>query len=168
MAISNVMSESLISAGNAMKMAEIRQGLNKKLENKAGVLSAEIKLDGGRGTDTGKKKEELEKTEEKASKISAKSIEALSDMNNDLRSAVKKELEERRAEKKKTEKAAEKKRIEKEEQKRRPEKASDKTEEEAGRNEGAQEIGSVNIVADVIMPETGVVESVGTKVDVKT
>ena len=34
-----------------MKMAEIRQGLNKEMENRADVLNAEIKLDGGRGAD---------------------------------------------------------------------------------------------------------------------
>ena len=168
MAISSVMSESLISAGNAMKMAEIRQGLNKELGNKAGVLNSEIKLDGGRGADTGKKEKELEKTEEKASKLSAKSIEALSDMNNDLRSASEEDLKERRAEKKRTEKAAEKKRTEKEEREYRLEKASDKKEDEASLKEGTQETGFVNIVADGITPETGVVGSVGTKVDVKT
>ena len=167
MAISNVMSESLISAGNAMKMAEIRRGLNKELGNKAGVLSAEIKLDGGRGADTRKKEEELEKTKEKASKICAKSMEALSTMNNDLRSAAEEDLEERSAEKKRTEKAAEKKRAEKEEQQHRLEKAADKKAEGTDRSEGAQETGSVNIVADGITPETGVVESVGVRVDVK-
>ena len=128
MAISSVMSEALISAGNAMKMAEIRQGLNKEL---------------------GK-------------------IETLSDMNNDLRSASEEDLKERRAEKKRTEKAAEKKRTEKEESEHRLEKASDKKEDEASLKEGTQETGSVNIVADGITPETGVVGSVGTKVDVKT
>ena len=54
MAISSIMSQSLISAGNAMKMAEIRQGFNKEMENRADVLNAEIKLDGGRGADTRK------------------------------------------------------------------------------------------------------------------
>ena len=167
MAISNVMSESLISAGNSMKMAEIRQGVNKELGNRAGVLNAEIKLDGGRGADTRKKEEELEKTEEKASKISAKSMEALSDINNDLRGAAAEELEERMAEKKRAEKAAEKKRTEKEEQERRLEKATDKKAEETSPDEGALETSYVNVVADGITPETGVVEAVGTKVDVK-
>ena len=40
MAISSIMSQSLISAGNAMKMAEIRQGFNKEMENRADVLNA--------------------------------------------------------------------------------------------------------------------------------
>ncbi len=167
MAISNVMSESLISAGNAVKMAEIRRGLTKELEAKAGVLSAEIKLDGGRGADTGKKEKELEKTEEKASGISAKSTEVLSEMNNELQSVAKEDLEEKRAEKKRTEKAAEKKKTEKAEQERKSEKASDKKAKETGLNEGARETGSVNIAADGIRPETGLVEAVGTKVDVK-
>lgn len=104
MAISNVMSKSLISAGNAVKMAEIRRGLN-----------------------------------------------------NELRSAAKEDLEEKRAEKKRTEKAAEKKKTEKADQERK----------ETDLNEGAGEMGSVNIAADGITPETGVVETVGTKVDVK-
>ena len=40
--------------------------------------------------------------------------------------------------------------------------------EETNLDEGAQETNHVNVVADGITPETGVVESVGTNVDVKT
>ena len=66
MSLSNVMSKSLISAGNSMQMARIQHGIKQKMDNEAGVLNAEIKLDGGRGGDVKKKKEELKEAEEKA------------------------------------------------------------------------------------------------------
>ncbi len=170
MAISGIMSQSLISAGNSMKMAEIRQGLNKDLENRAGVLNAEIKLDGGRGADTRKKEEEIEKTEEKASKVNAEAMNSLSEINNELRSAANSELAER-AEKKQAEKISEKRKAEKEEQAKQRKKMEEKNAGETG-NIGSGEIAEgntvVNCIADGVTPVSGVVEDVGRKVDIKT
>lgn len=171
MAISSIMSQSLISAGNAMKMAEIRQGFNKEMENRADVLNAEIKLDGGRGADARKKEEELEKTEEKASKVNAEAMNSLSEINNELRSAANRELEEARAEKKQAEKVAEKRKAEKEEQAKRLEKAEEKNEMDTAlgaSEESAEGTSVVNCVVDEITPVSGVVEGVGGKVDIKT
>lgn len=171
MAISSIMSQSLISAGNAMKMAEIRQGFNKEMENRADVLNTEIKLDGGRGADTRKKEEELEKTEEKASKISTETMNSLSEINNELQSAANKELEEARAEKKQAEKISEKRKTEKEERAKRLEKAEEKNEMDTAlgaSEESAEGTSVVNCVVDEIIPVSGVVEGVGGKVDIKT
>ncbi len=171
MAISSIMSQSLISAGNAMKMAEIRQGFKKEMENRADVLNAEIKLDGGRGADTRKKVEELEKTEEKASKGNAEAMNSLREINNELRSAANRELEEARAEKKQAEKVAEKRKAEKEEQAKRLEKAEEKNEMDTAlgaSEESAEGTSVVNCVVDEITPVSGVVEGVGGKVDIKT
>lgn len=171
MAISSIMSRSLISAGNTMKMAEIRQGLNKEMEHRAGVLNAEIKLDGGRGADTRKKEEELEKTEEKASKINVEAMNSLSEMNNELRSAANRDQEEARAEKKQAEKLSEKRKTDKEEQAKRLEKLQEKNVGETTNKESdeiAEGTTFVNFVADGITPASGVVEDVGGKVDIKT
>jgi len=171
MAISSIMSQSLISAGNAMKMAEIRQGFNKEMENRADVINTEIKLDGGRGADTRKKEEELEKTEEKASKVNAEAVNFLSEINNELQSAANKEQEEARAEKKQAEKISEKRKTEKEERAKRLEKMEEKNSGETSNN-GSDEIAEgntvVNCIADGITPASGVVEDVGGKVDIKT
>ena len=171
MAISSIMSRSLISAGNTMKMAEIRQGLNKEMKNRAGILNAEIKLDGGRGADTRKKEEELEKTEEKTSKISTETMNSLSEINNELQSAANKELEEARAEKKQAEKISEKRKTEKEERAKRLENMEEKNSGETSNN-GSDEIAEgntvVNCIADGITPDSGVIDSVGGKVDIKT
>ena len=45
MAISNVMTRSLLSASSAMKQVRAQEGIKKQMEGKAGVLKAEIKQD---------------------------------------------------------------------------------------------------------------------------
>ena len=49
MAISNVMTRSLLSASSAMKQVRAQEGIKKQMEGKAAVLKAEIKQDSGRG-----------------------------------------------------------------------------------------------------------------------
>ena len=47
MSVSNVMSSSLISAVNSMKVARMQNGIKKQMEDRAGVLEAEIKQEKG-------------------------------------------------------------------------------------------------------------------------
>ena len=57
MALSNVMTRSLISASSSMKQVKAQHAIKSQMEGKAGVLEAEIKQDSGRGGDVTKKKE---------------------------------------------------------------------------------------------------------------
>ena len=180
MAISNVMSQSLISASSSMKMARMQNGVKKQMEGHAGVLRAEIKQDGGNDP---KKQKELEETEEKAAKVETSTMNTLSDMNKDLRAAAKQDQEEIRAEKaaekKKAEKAAEKKKAEKKAQEERLEKAAqakiatdvDGTEVSAETkttdSAGVSGSISVDITSEGVTPSTDVATTVGAKVDVK-
>jgi len=176
MSLSNVMSKSLISAGNSMQMARIQHGIKQKMDNEAGVLNAEIKLDGGRGGDVKKKKEELKEAEEKAAEMNAATADTLSDMNKDIRKAAEKDLEESRLQKKQAEKAAERRAAKEEQEKRIAEAARRDTAEtlENAETDAAAEHGKgiagnvVDIAADGITPSTGTVKAVGVSVDVKT
>lgn len=115
MAISNVMTRSLLSAGSAMKQVRAQEGIKKQMEGKAGVLKAEIKQDSGRGGDTAKKEEELAVMEKKATEIGNMQMNQLSEMNKNMDKALKADAEElRRAEK--LEEQRDKKRAERREQ----------------------------------------------------
>ena len=170
MAISNVMSQSLISASSSIKMARAQNGIKKQMEDRAGVLEAEIKQEKGNAPE---KKKELEKTEEKASKVEASAMDTLSGLNSDLKRAAKEDQEtartEKAAEKKKAEKTAEKKRADKKEQEERLEKASDTENGEKlnGLNSGADPIEAVfvDIKADTMTPSAGTIATTGNKVD---
>ena len=100
MAISNVMTKSLLSASSAMKQVRAQEGIKKQMEGKAGVLKAEIKQDSGRGGDTAKKEEELAVMEKKATDIGNMQMNQLSEMNKNMNEASKADAEEqKRAEK---------------------------------------------------------------------
>ena len=49
MALSGIMTTSLLSANNSMKIARVQQGAKNQMDGHAGVLDAEIKLDSARG-----------------------------------------------------------------------------------------------------------------------
>ena len=175
MGLSNVMSQSLISAGNSMKMAEIQHGIKKRVDDKAGVLNAEIKLDGGRGGDVTKKKEELKEAEEKAAELNAAAAETLGDLIKGLKNAAEEDLKETRAEKRQAEEAA-KKKAEKEERSKKLNEAGRKEANKERENESSDaEIGSVygilenavNIAAEGVTPDTGIVKNIGVNVDIK-
>ena len=125
MGLTNVMSRSLLSAQMSMKTAKLQHGVKKQMDGRAGVLEAEIKLDSGRGGDVTKKKEELEKVEEKAADLENTQMNLLSEMNDNLKKAAEADAEEQRAEK-----AAEKKKAQKEEQEERLEEIRTKTDTE--------------------------------------
>ena len=167
MAISDVMSKSLISASSSIKAARMQNGIKKQMEDRAGVLEAEIKQEKGNAPE---KQKELEKTEKKASKVESMTMDTLSGMNTDLMKAAKEDREEERAEKKKAEKTAEQKRADKKEQEERLEKATKMDNEEHidGREPDNDPLnaGFVDIIADSMTPSTGTVDPIGTKVDV--
>ncbi len=156
MALSGIMTTSLLSANNSMKIARVQQGSKIQMDGHAGVLDAEIKLDSARGGEVRKKQEELEETKKKASEIEESTMNTLSAAAGDLKKAAKEDLEARRAEKaeekKKAEEAAEKKKAEK------------KATEEGTSIEGA----TINVVVDGVTPSAGTTGTVGVSVDEKS
>ena len=96
MAITNVMTQSLISAGNTMKQIKLQQSVRKELKGKAGVLDSEIKRDEASGADTTAKKEELAETEKKVDDIANKQMTQMSEMNKDMKEAAKADAEEQK------------------------------------------------------------------------
>ena len=171
MAISDVMSKSLISASSSIKAARMQNGIKKQMEDRAGVLEAEIRQEKGNAPE---KQKELEKTEKKASKVESMTLDTLSAINSDLKKTAKEDLEEaraeKRAEKKKAEKSAEQKRADKKEREERMEKSSDPEKEERIKdsepNNNPTDTVFVNIIADSMTPSTGTIDPIGTKVDV--
>ena len=173
MAISNVMSKSLISASSSIKAARMQNGIKKQMEDRAGVLEAEIKQEKGNAPE---KQKELEKTEKKAAKVENMTMDTLSEANTDLIKAAKEDQEkarsEKRAEKKKAERIAKQKRADKKELEEKLEKASDSENEEHIKdrkpNNDPSDTGFVNILADSMTPSTGTIDPIGTKIDVNT
>ena len=89
MALSGIMTTSLLSANNSMKIARVQQGAKNQMDGHAGVLDAEIKLDSARGGDVKKKQEELEETKKKASELEESTMNTLSAATDDLKKAAK-------------------------------------------------------------------------------
>jgi hypothetical protein len=162
MAISDVMSKSLISASSSINAARMQNGIKKQMEGRAGVLEAEIRQEKGNAPE---KQKELEKTEKKASKVESMTMDTLSGMNTDLMKAAKEDQEKARAEK-----AAEKKKAEKKELEERMEKASNTDNgeyiEDREPDNDPKSAGFVNVVADSMTPSTGTIDPLGAKVDV--
>lgn len=69
--------EAMLSADAAMKQADVHGGTAQKMENRAGVLETEIKLDEARGGDASAKKEELAETKAKAEEATASQMDSL-------------------------------------------------------------------------------------------
>lgn len=69
--------EAMITADTAMGQARIQGSVASKMEGRAGVLKAEIKLDGGRGWNVEAKQEELAEVEQKAMDATASQISSL-------------------------------------------------------------------------------------------
>jgi len=165
MALSGIMTTSLLSANNSMKIARVQQGAKNQMDGHAGVLDAEIKLDSARGGDVKKKQEELEETKKKASELEESTMNTLSAATDDLKKAAKDDLEARRAEK-----AEEKKRAEKAAEKKATEERIEKTGEAASSETGGGTLlegAIINVVADGVTPSTGVSGTIGVSVDEK-
>lgn len=181
MAITNIMTQSLLSANTSMQIARVQHGAKKEMDGHAGVLDAEIKQDEARGGDVKKKKEELEETKKKASELEASTMNTLTSTNEDLKKAAKEDLEARRIEKaeqkKKAEKAAEKKKAEKKATEERIEKIGEAATSETGEvSDGDHSVSvdgvsvegaTINVVVDGVTPSTGVTGTIGVSVDEK-
>ena len=89
MALSNVMTKSLISASSSMKQVRAQHAIKSQMEGKAGVLEAEIKQDSNTGGNVEKKKEELAHFQEKASELGKQEMSQLSELNSNMNEVAK-------------------------------------------------------------------------------
>jgi len=87
--LSQASMKAMISADSAMNQAKVQGSVATKMEGRAGVLEAEIKLDQARGDDAEKKKEELAEVQQKAVAAEAAQMNTLVDANKELEAAAK-------------------------------------------------------------------------------
>ena len=85
--LSHASMKAMISADSAMAQAKVQGSVTTKMEGRAGVLTAEIKLDQARGDDVEKKKEELAEVEKKAIEAESAQMNTLADANKELKEA---------------------------------------------------------------------------------
>lgn len=78
--------KAMITAGQAIEMADVTNGVKKSMEGEAGVLESEIKLDQASGADTTRKEQRLHEIEEKTSDLNRQSIADLDEANEELQS----------------------------------------------------------------------------------
>ncbi len=178
MALSGIMTRSLLAADTSRQIAHVQQSVKNKMDAHAGVLGAEIKLDEARGGDVTKKKEELDEINKKATSLGEATIKTLTSANEELEKAAKEDKEaEKAAEKKKAKKAAKKKEAEKIAEKKAEKKAEeDKLEKTLETTDGIHidnssgrvfEGTSVNVVVDTVTPSVIAPKGVGNEVDIK-
>ena len=79
----------MISAGTSMKQAKAQGSVATKMEDRAGVLESEIKLDQARGNDTQKKEEELADVQQKAQAATSSQLSTLADASKTMEEAAK-------------------------------------------------------------------------------
>ena len=87
--LSQASMKAMISADSAMEQARVQGSVASRMEGRAGVLEAEIKLDTARGDDVEAKKEELAEVQEKAVKAESAQMNTLVDANKELEEAAK-------------------------------------------------------------------------------
>ena len=87
--LSQASMKAMISADSAMAQAQVQGSIATKMEGRAGVLEAEIKLDQARGDDVEKKKEELAEVQQKAVQAESAQMNTLADANKELEAAAK-------------------------------------------------------------------------------
>ena len=87
--LSQASMKSMISADSAMAQAKVQGSVANKMDGRAGVLEAEIKLDMARGDDATKKKEELAEVGQKAITAETAQLNTLADANKELEAAAK-------------------------------------------------------------------------------
>ena len=98
--LSQASMKAMISADSAMAQAKVQGSVATKMEGRAGVLTAEIKLDQARGDDVEKKKEELAEVEKKAIEAESAQMNTLADANKELEEAAKADQKIEKAEEK--------------------------------------------------------------------
>ena len=87
--LSQASMKAMISADSAMAQAKVQGSVATKMEGRAGILTAEIKLDQARGNDVEKKKEELAEVEKKAIEAESAQMNTLADANKEIEEAAK-------------------------------------------------------------------------------
>ena len=95
--MSSASMQAMISADSSMNQVKVQGSVKTQMEGKAGILESEIKLDGARGDDATKKKEELADIEAKAQDITASQMNSLLDINKKLEEAAKEDQKEEKA-----------------------------------------------------------------------
>lgn len=89
--LSQASMKAMISADSAMAQAKVQGNVATKINGRAGVLDAEIKLDMARGNDVEAKKEELAEVQQKAISAETAQLNTLSDANKELEEAARTE-----------------------------------------------------------------------------
>ncbi len=89
--LSQASMKAMISADSAMAQAKVQGNVATKMNGRAGVLDAEIKLDMARGNDVEAKKEELAEVQQKAISAETAQLNTLSDANKELEEAARTE-----------------------------------------------------------------------------
>ena len=87
--LSQASMKAMISADSAIAQSRVQGSVAKKMDGRAGVLEAEIKLDLARGGDVTKKKEELAEVQQKAVVAEVAQMDTLTDANRELEEAAK-------------------------------------------------------------------------------
>ena len=77
--------QAMISADGSMKQAKVSGSAARRMEGKAGVLEAEIKLDSARGGSTEAKEAELAETKNRAKEAEASGMKSLKEANRKVR-----------------------------------------------------------------------------------
>ena len=89
--LSQASMQAIISADSAMTQVQNSGRVVTKMEGRAGVLEAEIKLDSARGGNVEAKQEELAEVQQKASQAQASQLNVLANANEELEEASKSE-----------------------------------------------------------------------------
>lgn len=86
--LSQASMEAMVSADSSMKQAKVQGSVATRMEDRAGVLKIEIKLDGGRGGDTSAKQTELAEVEQKAENAANAQLGTLAEANRTMADAA--------------------------------------------------------------------------------
>ena len=143
--------QAIISADSSMKQVRAQGAAKREMDNRAGVLEAEIKLDSGRGGNVDKKTEELSEAESKARDLENNQMSKIADINKQLKEAA-------RADKDDPAKNADHKSDVTD---------KDKADEAVGEEKDDMDLTPVDIISSGITTSTQIVEAEGKEVDVK-
>ena len=87
--LSQASMKAMISADSAMSQAQVQGSVVTKMEGRAGVLEAEIKIESARGGDAETKREEFAEVQQKAATAESAKMNTLADANKELEAAAK-------------------------------------------------------------------------------
>ena len=91
--LSQASMQAIISADSTMTQVQNQERVVAKMEGRAGVLEAEIKLDSARGSSVEEKREELAEVQQKASEVQSSQMNILANANKELKEATKTEVQ---------------------------------------------------------------------------